>query len=78
MEEEIEEKLNEIYKVDFKVKFIDFSIYEVFCFINSDIYFTLRFKYNNKITFNANILEISEKIDKKIIKFFKKGVIEKI
>lgn len=77
MEEEIEEKLEQIYNVDIKVKFIDFSIYELFCYVNTNMYFTVRFKYDNKCTFDKNIQEISEKIDKKIIKFYKKGVMKK-
>lgn len=79
MEEEIEEKMKEEYKlIEIKVKFKDFGYYEIFCILDIRRNFSFIYRYENKKTFDSNISSIIQKIDKNIINYFKKGVIEKM
>lgn len=72
MEEEIQEKLQEIYNFTIEVKFIDFRKYEIYCKPLKDG-FCLPILYDGKMTLEANITNASMKIDREILKMFKKG-----
>lgn len=71
MEEEIEEKLNEIYNFPIEVKFVDFRKYEIFCKPIKDG-FCIPILYDSKMTIEANITNASMKIDREIINLYKK------
>lgn len=72
MEEKLEEKLEEIYAVYVKVKFRDFGIYDVFLNLNPENMIAIVFKYDNKMTLESNLTNIQNKLDREIIKAFKK------
>ena len=71
MEEEIEEKLKEIYKFDLEVKFIDFRQYEIKGKIGK-VRFTLPILYDSYSTLEVNISSIVTKIDNILPTIFKK------
>lgn len=71
MEEEIEDKLKEIYKFDIEVKFIDFRQYEIKGKIEK-VDFTLPILYDSYSTLDANISSIVRKIDNILPDIFKK------
>ena len=71
MEEEIEEKLKEIYKFDIEVKFIDFRQYEIKGKIGI-VGFTLPILYDSYSTMEVNISSIVTKIDNILPAIFKK------
>lgn len=71
MEEEIEEKLKEIYKFDLEVKFIDFRQYKIIGKIGI-VEFTLPILYDSYSTMDANISSIVRKIDNILPDIFKK------
>lgn len=71
MEEEIEEKLKEIYKFDLEVKFIDFRQYEIKGKIGI-AEFTLPILYDSYSTIEVNISNIVTKIDNILPTIFKK------
>ena len=71
MEEELEEKMKEEYKlIEIKVKFKDFRYYEIYCILYIKRYFSFIYKYDNKITFDSNISYLIQEIDKNIISKF--------
>ena len=72
MEEKLEEKLEEIYTVYVKVKFRDFGIYDVFLYLNPQNMIAIVFKYDAKMTLESNLTNIQNKLDREIIKAFKK------
>ena len=76
MEEEIEEKLKEIYKFDIEVKFIDFRQYEIKGKIGI-VEFTLSILYDSYSTMEVNISSIVTKIDNILPTIFKKVEKEK-
>lgn len=71
MEEEIEEKLKEIYKFDLEVNFIDFRQYEIKGKIGN-VGFTLPILYDSYSTLEVNISSIVTKIDNILPTIFKK------
>lgn len=71
MEEEIEEKLKEIYKFDLEVNFIDFRQYEIKGKIEN-VEFTLPILYDSYSTLEVNISNIVTKIDNLLPTIFKK------
>jgi len=76
MEEEIEEKLKEIYKFDLEVNFIDFRQYEIKGKIGI-VAFTLPILYDSYSTLEVNISNIVTKIDNLLPTIFKKNKKEK-
>lgn len=72
MEEEIEEKLEKIYTPFVKVKFRDFGIYDVYLNLNPQNIIAIVFKYDAKMTLESNLTNIQNKLDREIIKAFKK------
>jgi hypothetical protein len=71
MDDEIEEKLKEIYKFDIEVKFIDFRQYEIKGKIEN-VEFTLPILYDSYSTIEVNISSIVTKIDNLLPTIFKK------
>lgn len=72
MEQEIEEKLNEIYKFKIYVKFKDFRQYNIFCKIKNEKAFEIPVLLDARGTFESNIYNICLKIDKEIINLYKR------
>lgn len=72
MEEEIQEALEKIYNFPIDVKFKDFRKYEVYCMPQIQS-FCLPLLYDGKSTLQSNITNIEYKIDKEILKLYKKG-----
>ena len=71
MEEEIEEKLEEIYKDIIKVKFRDFGIYDIFLTLKGGQVIAIVFNYNSRVNIESNIRNIELKIDNELIKLYK-------
>lgn len=70
MEEEIQEKLEEIYNFSIEVKFKEFRQYEIYCKIDNEKDFCITIIYNGKSTFEENITNIKQKINCEIIKLY--------
>ncbi len=73
MEEEIEEKLEEIYTPYVKVKFREFGVYDVYLTLKGGNVIAIVFQYNAHSTFEANINNISSRIDRELVNLYKKG-----
>ncbi len=73
MDEEIEEKLKEIYLFEIKVEFVDFRQYKILINIEG-FELELTILYDVYSTLENNINSIVSKIDKSIPSLFKKGV----
>ena len=73
MEEEIEEKLNEIYNFGIDVKYREYGLYDIYCSIPNDS-FCIPIIYISNLTLEGNITNIINKIDGQIVKLFKKGI----
>lgn len=71
MEEEIQDELEKIYTIPIEVKWRDFRIYDVYFTINKNVG-SIAFIYDVQSTKEYNISNICEKIDKEIVKVFKK------
>lgn len=76
MENEIQEKLQEIYdkqRIKIEVEFVSFGSYQVDIFLNvSDEYhYSFTFKTDNKYTLDANINDICIQIDTIILKYYR-------
>lgn len=79
MEQEIEEKLKEIYKnIKIQINFIEFRKYEIITRIEhlgTEFESKIIYKLDTSLTLDANISRIVNIIDNKIIiPFYKKGV----
>lgn len=72
MEEEIQDKLEEIYELYIDVKYKDVNLYEVYVKISEEKAFCIPFLYDKRGTLEANITEIKNRIDKNIVDLFKK------
>lgn len=72
MEDEIQDKLEEIYKLYIDVKYKDVNLYEIYVKISNEKAFCIPFLYDKKGTLEANITEIKNRIDKNIVDLFKK------
>lgn len=72
MEEEIQDKLEEIYELYIDVKYIQGKLYEVYVKISEEKAFCIPFLYDRRGTLEANITEIKNRIDKNIVDLFKK------
>lgn len=80
MEQEIENKLKEVYNSNIKIRcnYIDFRKYEIILtievyrqeFYKTDFVYT----YDVSKAFNYNISEIERQIDKKIINYYKEMI----
>ena len=72
MEDEIQDKLEEIYNFGIDVKFKDFRQYEVYGRIDNEKTFCIFILYDVRSTLEANITEIRNRIDAEIVKLFRR------
>lgn len=72
MEDEIQDKLEEIYNFRIDVKFKDFRQYEVYARIDNEKAFTISILYDARSTLEANITNIKNRIDAEIVELFRK------
>lgn len=72
MEDEIQDKLEEIYNFRIDVKFKDFRQYEVYARIDNEKAFTISILYDARATLEANIINIKNKIDAEIVELFRR------
>lgn len=74
MEDEIQDKLEEIYNFRIEVKFKDFRQYDVLCKIDNEKQFIIPFLYDARSTFEYNITLLRGRIEHEIIDLFKRKV----
>ena len=72
MEDEIQEKLEEIYNFRIYVKFKDFRQYEVYARIDNEKAFCIPILYDVSLTLEANITNIKSKMDAEIVELFRR------
>ena len=72
MEEEIQDKLEEIYNFSIDVKFKDFRMYDIYCRIDHEKAFCISILYDAKSTLEANITNIRNRIDAEIVELFRR------
>lgn len=73
MEDDLQEKLEEIYNLDIKVTFQDFRLYEIVVTGQYKDIIKIVYQYDVRMTIDGNIEQIVKKIDYEIAKIFKKG-----
>lgn len=73
LEDNLQEKLEEIYNLDIKVTFQDFRLYEIVVTGQYKDIIKIVYQYDVRMTIDANIEQIVKKIDYEIAKIFKKG-----
>lgn len=73
MEDDIQEKLEEIYTFPIKVEWVQFRQYRIIGKIKEN---TIRIYYTYDVNFTSetNINSMKQKIDAEILKLFKKGI----
>ena len=72
MEDEIQDKLEEIYNFRIDVKFKDFRQYEVYARIDNEKAFTISILYDARSTLEAKITNIKNRIDAEIVELFRR------
>lgn len=72
MEEEIQEKLEDVYNLNIDVKFVDFRLYNIYVKIDNERQISFDFLYDGHNTLEANLTNIKLKIDNELINLFKK------
>ena len=72
MEDEIQDKLEEIYNFKIDVKFKDFRQYDVYARIDSEKAFCVPFLYDARSTIEANITNLRNRIDAEIVELFRR------
>ena len=72
MEDEIQDKLEEIYNFRIDVKFKDFRQYEVYARIDNEKAFAIPILYDARATLEANITNIKNRIDAEIVELFRR------
>lgn len=70
MEDEIQDRLEEIYNFSIDVKFKDFRQYDIYCRIDHEKAFCIPILYDAKSTLEANITNIKQKINSEIIELY--------
>lgn len=73
MEDDIQEKLEEIYTFPIEVKWVQFRQYRIIGKIK-DNSFKIYYTYDVNFTSETNINSIKQKIDAEILKVYKKGI----
>ena len=73
MEDDIQEKLEEIYTFPIEVDWVQFRQYRIIGKIK-DYSFKIYYTYDVNFTSETNINSIKQKIDAEILKLFKKGL----
>lgn len=72
MEDEIQDRLEEIYNFNIDVKFKDFRMYDIYCRIDHEKAFCIPFLYDARSTLEANITNIKNRIDAEIVELFRR------
>lgn len=72
MEDEILDKLEEIYNFRIDVKFKDFRQYEVYARLDNEKAFCIPILYDARSTIEANITNIRNRIDAEIVDLFRR------
>ena len=72
MEDEIQDKLEEIYNFRIDVKFKDFRQYEIFAQIDNEKAFAILILYDARSSLEANITNIKNRIDEEIVELFRR------
>ena len=72
MEDEIQEKLEEIYNFGIDVQFKDFRQYEIYGSIDHEKVFCIPILYDARTTLEANITNIKDRIDAEIVELFRR------
>ena len=72
MEDEIQDKLEEIYNFSIDVKFKDFRQYEIYGQIDNEKAFAISILYDARSTLEANITNIKNRIDAEIVELFRR------
>ena len=72
MEDEIQDKLEEIYNFRIDVKFKDFRQYEIYAQIDNEKAFAISILYDARATLEANITIIKNRIDAEIVELFRR------
>ena len=72
MEDEIQDKLEEIYNFRIDVKFKDFRQYEVYARIDNEKAFAILILYDARATLETNITNIKNRIDAEIVELFRR------
>ena len=73
MEDDIQDKLEEIYTFPIEVEWVQFRQYRIIGKIK-DNSFKIYYTYEAHLTLDANIGILIQMIDKEILKLFKKGI----
>lgn len=73
MEDDIQEKLEEIYLFDLEVEWVQFRQYRIIGKIKDNL-FRIYYTYEANLTLDANIEILIQMIDKEILKVYKKGI----
>lgn len=72
MEDEIQDKLEEIYNFRIDVKFKDYRQYEIYARIDNEKAFCIPILYDARSTIEANITNIKNRIDAEIVELFRR------
>ena len=72
MEDEIQDKLEEIYNFRIDVKFKDFRQYEIYGRIDNEKVFCFPILYDVRSTIESNITNIRNRIDAEIVELFRR------
>ena len=75
MEDEIQDKLEEIYNFGIDVKFVkfkDFRQYEVYGRIDNEKTFCIPILYDARATLESNITQIRNRIDAEIVNLYRR------
>ena len=72
MEDEIQDKLEEVYNFRIDVKFKDFRQYEIFGKIDNEKAFCISILYDARATLESNITNIKNRIDAEIVELFRR------
>ena len=73
MEDDMQDKLEEIYTFPIEVEWVQFRQYRIIGKIK-DNSFKIYYTYEAHLTLDANIGILIQMIDKEILKLFKKGI----
>lgn len=73
MNEQIQDKLEEIYLFDLEVEWLSFRQYKILGFLAGKT-IKIIYTYEANLTLDANVGIIMQMIDREILKVFKKGI----
>lgn len=73
MNEQIQDKLQELYLFDIEVEWLSFRQYKILGFLGEKS-IKIIYTYDAKLTLDANIGIIMQMIDREILKVYKKGM----